>query len=122
MNSLGEFSSTSHGMIRVLRVRQMSQTGFPVSGVSGCISLVKSKIGLLREVTRILFCERNKKSEKGLIADKSLRKKRKIQKWIFPSIQLVACFSLKIAYRMDFFRILSQRNTKVVNPKNPYSD
>ena len=36
---------------------------------SGCISLVKFKIGLLREVTRILFCERNKKSEKGLIAD-----------------------------------------------------
>ena len=34
-----------------------------------CISLVKSKIGLLREITRILFCERNKKSEKGLIAD-----------------------------------------------------
>ena len=37
--------------------------------LSGCISLVKSKIGLLREITRILFCERNKKSEKGLIAD-----------------------------------------------------
>ena len=35
----------------------------------GCISLVKSKIGLLREITGILFCERNKKSEKGLIAD-----------------------------------------------------
>ena len=35
----------------------------------GCIFLVKSKIGLLREIARILFCERNKKSEKGLIAD-----------------------------------------------------
>ena len=36
----------------------------------GCISLVNSKIGLLRELSRILFCERrNKKSKKGLIAD-----------------------------------------------------
>ena len=88
----------------------------------GCISLIKSKIGLLREITRILFCEINKKSGKGLIADLSLRKKRKIQKRIFPSIKLVACFSVKTAYHMDFFRILSQRNTKVVNPKNPDSD
>ena len=31
-----------------------------------CISLVKSKIGLLREITRILFCERNKKIRKGI--------------------------------------------------------
>ena len=35
----------------------------------GCISLVKSKIGLLCEITWILFCERNKKSEKGSITD-----------------------------------------------------
>ena len=31
-------------------------------------------------------------------------------------------FFVKTAYHMDFFRILSQRNTKVVNPKNPDSD
>ena len=35
----------------------------------GYISLEKLKIGLFRETTRILFCERNKKSEMGLIAD-----------------------------------------------------
>ena len=32
----------------------------------GCISLVKLKNGLLREITRILFCQRNKESEKGI--------------------------------------------------------
>ena len=49
----------------------------------GYISLAKSKNGLLREITRILFCQRNKESEKRLIADSFLRKKRKIQKRIF---------------------------------------
>ena len=51
--------------------------------------------------------------------DSFLQKKRKIQKRIFPSIQLVACFSVKTEYHMDIFRILCQRNKKVMNPKNP---
>ena len=80
--------------------------------ILGCISLVKSKIGLLREITRTLFCERNKKSKKRLIADKSLWKKRKIQKRIFPSRQLITCSIVKTPDHMDFFRIISQRNTK----------
>ena len=40
----------------------------------------------------------------------------------FSIYTVVACFSVKTAYHMDFFRILSQRNTKVMNPKNPDSD
>ena len=39
----------------------------------GCISWAKSKKGLLLEITRILFSQRNKESEKGLIADSFLR-------------------------------------------------
>ena len=88
----------------------------------GCISLVKSKIGLLREITRILFCERLKKIRKGINRGLIPAKETKNPKTGFPSIQIVACFSAKTAYHMDFFRILSQRNTKVVNPKNPDSD
>ena len=53
---------------------------------------------------------------------KRMLKKRKILKRIFPSRQLIACSIVKTTYHMDFFRILSQRNTKVVNPKNPDSD
>ena len=51
-----------------------------------------------------------------------IQKNQKIPKRIFTSRQLIACSIVKIAYHMDFFRILSQRNTKVVNPKNPDSD
>ena len=79
--------------------------------ILGCISLAKPKNGLLREITRILFCQRNKESEKGLIADSFPRKKRKIYD-----------FSAKTACHMYFFRILSQRNAKATNPKNPDSD
>ena len=64
------------------------------------------------------FPRKKQKIRKGI----NRRKKRKIQKRNFPSIQLIACFSVKTTYHMDFFRILSQRNTKVVNPKNPDSD
>ena len=51
--------------------------------------------------------------------DSFLRKKQKIQKGNFLSRQLIACSIVKTAYHIDFFLILSQRNTKVVNPKNP---
>ena len=49
-------------------------------------------------------------------------KETKNPKTDFSSIQLIACFSVKTAYHMDFFRILSQRKAKVVNPKNPDLD
>ena len=69
--------------------------------------------------------------------DSFLRKKQKIQKGLnhrlIPakemknpktdfSLYTGSCFSVKTTYHMDFFRILSQRNTKVMNPKNPDSD
>ena len=57
------------------------------------------------------FCQRNKESEKGLIADSFLRNKRKIYD-----------FNSKTTCHMYFFWILSQRNAKATNPENPDSD
>ena len=68
------------------------------------------------------FLRKIKKIRKGINRGLIPAKETKNPKTGFPSIQIVACFSAKTAYHMDFFRILSQRNTKVVNPKNPDSD
>ena len=72
----------------------------------------------------------------GDYTDSFLQKKQKIRKWInrgliptketknakrdFSIYTACNCFSVKTAYHMHFFRVLSQRNIKVVNPKNPY--
>ena len=54
----------------------------------------KSKIELLREITRILFCERNKNSEKGLIAACERNEKSKSGFFHLYSQSVVACFKL----------------------------
>ena len=89
----------------------------------GCISLVKSKNGLLRDITRILFCQRHKESEKRLIADSFLRKKRKIQKRIFPGNDI----SAETACHTYFFESIPKETQKrqilririQINPLNP---
>ena len=75
----------------------------------GCISLAISKNGLLREITQILFCQRNKESEKRLIADSFLRKKRKIQKRIFPGLRFT---SAKTACLIHFFKSFPKETQK----------
>ena len=74
--------------------------------LSGCISLGKSKIGLLRDITRILFYERNKKIQK------KRERNEKSKKRIFPSRQLIACSIVKNAYDMDFFESFPKETQK----------
>lgn len=63
----------------------------------GCISLAKSKIGLLRDVTRIRFWERKKNPKR-----------------YFSHLESRQYFSTKTSYHKDCFWILFQRNTKIV--------